>query len=169
MIKGYKKKITSIALLSCLFLSNLTAFAGPNYVYTTVHQQNCVSSSPHRKTFVTYPSSQKTVYIDVSRHVPPRHYPPHNVRYIYAPPSHHHHQIYMVPDYFYSPQSGTNIYYEETQILPPNYSNQTITTHIYEDNREKADKVIDRTGKIVGIAGLAAIVGLGTAALIKAF
>ena len=75
----------------------------------------------------------------------------------------------MVPDYFYSPQSGTNIYYEETQILPPNYSNQTITTHIYEDNREKADKVIDRTGKIVGIAGLAAIVGLGTAALIKAF
>lgn len=75
----------------------------------------------------------------------------------------------MEPDYYYPPSPCTNVYVEETQIVPSGYSSQTVTTHIYEDNREHADKIIDRTGKIVGIAGLAAIVGLGTAALIKAF
>lgn len=167
MIKGYVKKITSIALLSCLLLPNLSAFAGPNYTYTKVHEQNG-HITRNGRTFVTYPAPRRTVYIDVSRPVPPRYVPRHNIRYIHTS-NRYYHRVYMEPDYYYPPSPCTNVYVEETQIVPSGYSSQTVTTHIYEDNRENADKIIDRTGKIVGIAGLAAIVGLGTAALIKAF
>lgn len=50
--------------------------------------------------------------------------------------------------------------------VPQSYNRQIVTTDI--DNRESIDKTIDRTGRVVGILGVASLFGLGIAALIHA-
>lgn len=56
---------------------------------------------------------------------------------------------------------------QQQGYVQPAYS-ETITTTVVTDNREKADKILDRTGKAVGIAGVASLIGLGVAVLIRA-
>ncbi len=58
--------------------------------------------------------------------------------------------------------------YQKIEV-PQNYDKKIVTTNTYVDQRETIDKVIDRSGKVVGILGIGALLGVGVAAIISAF
>ncbi len=58
--------------------------------------------------------------------------------------------------------------YQEIEV-PQHYDKRVVTTETYVDQRETIDKVIDRSGKVVGILGVGALLGVGVAAIISAF
>lgn len=81
---------------------------------------------------------------------------------------------------FYQPENyGNNVYPVNYTIAqapevsaqyidtPQSYQHQVVNT--YRDEREGIDKAIDRSGKIVGILGIGALLGVGVAALINSF
>lgn len=136
------EKWLRIFCVVCLIQTMILApvFARENYSYTIVNDENYNASSPVGH-FVQYPEG--SAVIDAyGRH----NY--NNATFVHAEP---------LP------------YSVQRVDVPQHYEKHSATTHIYRDEREGIDKAIDRSGKIIGIAGLATLLGVGAAFLIHCF
>lgn len=139
------KKI--IIMLCLIFFAN-SAFAVPNYTYTRVEDEQYLASSPAGH-FVNYappqyqyqvqPVSQNTVYVSDNGF--------QNVSYIVQEPA---------------PASIQDIY------TPQNYNKRRVVTETMRDERETADKIIDRTGRIAGTLGFLGLVTMGIIGIVHA-
>lgn len=76
----------------------------------------------------------------------------------------------------YMPYPATNSYVSSCSMpatvqyiqTPQSYNRKVVSSRTYRDEREGIDKAIDRTGKIIGIVGIGALLGTGVAAIINA-
>ncbi len=129
------KKIITIL---CLFAFTNTAFAVQNYTYTRVEDEHYSASSP------TGYFAQYNIPANNSQYAPNPYYGDNNgfqnVNYV----------VYEQP-----PVSIQDIY------TPQSYDKRKVVTESMRDDRERADKIIDRTGRIAGTLGFLGLVTMG--------
>ncbi len=149
MAIGYKKVFATILVASAL---SQASFAAPNYTYVNSTEEFYDASSPVG-TFVQYPAGSASVR--TSAHVPVN----YNVGY-YGDP-------YTLPAVNYTYSEPLPVSYQQIEV-PQSYNKRIVSTESYIDQREGIDKAIDRSGKIVGILGFGALLGVGIGAIISA-
>lgn len=133
-------KVTALFLAVLMF--SMPVLARPNYTYTTVYEE---VSTP--------------VPAPVQRNLPPvqRNYqPPAPVK----PPVK---QVVYTQPVPARPPVRQVVYdepvYDYYNYPPQGYTTRVVEEHTYIDGREPIDKAIDRTGKVVGILGVGALLG----------
>lgn len=128
-----------IIIMLCLIFFTSSAYAVPNYSYTRVEDEQYSASSPVGH-FVRYKEdgygaqnySQNVVYVNDNGF-----YDTQNI--VYEP----------------YPASVSDIY------TPQSYNKRRVVSETMQDNRETADKVIDRTSRIAGTLGFLGLVTMG--------
>lgn len=132
-------KVTALFLAVLMF--GMPTLARPNYTYTTVYEEVSTPLPP-----------------PVHRNLPPvqQNYPPP------APKPPVKQVVYTQPAPVRPPVQ--QIVYEEPaydyyNYPPQGYTTRVVEEHTYIDGREPIDKAIDRTGKVVGILGVGALLG----------
>lgn len=126
-----------IAMLCLIFFAN-SAFAMPNYSYSRVEDEYYDASSP-------------TGYFE--QYNPSQNYPKHTV-YVH---NDGYHNVSYAPDVVFesAPVSMQNIQ------TPQSYHKRRVVEENMRDNRETADKVIDRAGRVAGTLGFLGLVTMG--------
>lgn len=126
-----KKIITML----CLIIFSNSAFAVQNYTYTRVEDESYSASSPTGY-FAQYNTpaqyGSNTQYSDNNGF--------QNVNYV----------VYEQP-----PVSIQDI------RTPQSYNTRRVVTESMRDDRERADKIIDRTGRVAGTLGFLGLVTMG--------
>ncbi len=125
-----------IAALLCLIIFSNSAFAVQNYTYTRVEEDQYSASSPVGY-FEEYNSLNTPVYVDNNGF--------QNVNYISHEPS------------------SASIQDIRT---PQSYNKRKIVTESMRDDREKADKVIERVGTVGVTLGILGLITTGILAII---
>ena len=134
-----------IIVMLCLIVFTNTVFAVPNYTYTRVEDENYSASSPVGH-FVNHASPQyaEQQYNTIQ-------YVPKNT--VYVSDNGFHNVNYVV-------ESPAPAYIHDIHT-PQNYNKRRVITESMRDERETADKVIDRTGRIAGTLGFLGLVTMG--------
>lgn len=134
------KKILTLFLMMIFLGLNQAGFAVPNYTYTKVTDEKYSASSPVGQ-FVNYaPETYQQTYETTFG-------PYHDVTYVNSEPL---------------PVSYQNI------EVPQNYNKTTVMTEQMRDDRETADKVIDRAWNVTGILGTLGLVTVGIMGIVSA-
>ena len=125
--------IKATALFLAVLIFGMPVLACPNYTYTTVYEEVSTPLPPPVQGNYPPPVPQKAPVQQVVYTQPAPYYP--QTPAVYNEPAY---------DYNYPPQG---------------YSTRVVEHHTYVDGREPIDKAIDRTGKVVGILGVGALLG----------
>lgn len=126
-------KVTALFLAVLIF--GMPVLARPNYTYTTVYEE---VSTP-----LTPPVQQN--------YPPPAHIQPPVKQVVYTQPASVRPPVQQV---VYDEPA-----YDYYNYPPQGYSTRVVEEHTFIDGREPVDKAIDRTGKVVGILGIGALLG----------
>ena len=130
---GIKFTATFLAVL----MFGMPVFARPNYTFKTVYEE---VSTP-------LPSVQRDYAVPVQQNYP-----------IPTPQLPVKQAVYTQPAPHIQPPIQP-VVYDNYNYPPQGYSTRVVEEHTYIDGREPIDKAIDRTGKVVGILGIGALLG----------
>lgn len=155
------KKETTIKSIFCttliLAFTAQSSFAVQNYTYTTTTSEQYSASSPIGR-FENY-SSTGTPITSIPAVYTPNYYQPAPVP-VANPTMNYGTPIYSAALNYPNPNCSQTYSVQDIQT-PQEFIKTTTTTEQYYDTREKADKVIDRGAKVIGIFAIAgAVVGL---------
>ena len=147
------RKICAVFLSVVLF--SMPAMAISNYSHVHVQEEYYNASSPVGY-FTQYPQGAVVQTVSNTGYVPVNNIAPAVQTTTYIPEGNYAYTQYM-------PASVQKI------DVPQSYDRKVVTTETYRDEREPIDKAIDRSGKVLGILGIGALLTTGIIAIFHAF
>lgn len=126
------------AALLCLIIFSNSAFAVQNYTYTRIEDESYSASFPAGY-FARYNTPANNI-----QYAPNPHYSDNN-----------------------SFQNVNYVVYEQPPVsvqdirTPQSYNTRRVVTESIRDDRERADKIIDRTGRVAGTLGFLGLITMG--------
>ena len=146
----------TLCLVLVVSFGTSSAFAYPQGAYTHVYDESYNASSPVGY-FENYSRGGQRYYNNYNQN--------NYVDTSYRQPQQNYYDGYAENNIAYNvPVEQRTI--ENIQV-PQSYSKHVVTQDVYEDTRPSVDKNIDRAGRVVGVLGVASLLGLGVAALIR--
>ena len=129
--------------------------AVPNYSHVQVQEEYYNASSPVGY-FAQYPQGAVVQTVNNAGYVPVNNVVPAVQTTTYIPSG----------NYAYTQSMPASV---QKIDVPQSYDRKVVTTETYRDEREPIDKAIDRSGKVLGILGIGALLTTGIIAIFHAF
>ena len=147
------KKIFAVFLSLVIF--SMPAMAVPNYTHIQTQEEYYNASSPVGY-FAQYPTGAVVQTVNNTGYVPVNNIAPAVQTTAYIP----------AENYSYTQPMPASV---QKIDVPQSYEHKVVTTNTYRDEREPIDKAIDRSGKVLGILGIGALLTTGIIAIFHSF
>ncbi len=128
-----------LSLVLSLFFASNSAFAIENFTYTIVEEEQYSASSPIGH-FENYQNSEQIIPVN---------------------------NINGMQNTVYVAQSPVSANVQDIEV-PQSYNKRKVVTESRRDERETADKVVDRFGKVAGPLALLGLVSMGIIGIVGA-